>query len=81
MNNFDYVAFVDIDGVLNHSKIHCEFDFLQESIDVLNILYDKYNLNLVLSSSWRHAFTFLICKNYLKKKALTHLLLIELISY
>lgn len=70
MNNFDYVAFVDIDGVLNHSKIHCEFDFLQESIDTLNILYDKYNIKLVLSSSWRHAFTFFDMQELFKTKGI-----------
>lgn len=56
--NFDYIAFIDIDGVLNNEYFKGEYKFLEESIEVLNYLYEKYNLKLVLSSSWRHAYSF-----------------------
>lgn len=66
-----YIVFLDIDGVLNHAGCKCEKDFLQESIDVLNYLYDKYEIEIVLSSSWRTAYTmkymnFLFSKNGIK---------------
>lgn len=58
IENFEYVVFLDIDGVLNHMYMKTTFDFLKESVDVLNYMYDKYNIQIVLSTSWRHAFTF-----------------------
>lgn len=55
---FDAVAFVDIDGVFNHMNMPNAGRFLKESVEVINYLYDKYNIQLVLSSSWREAYTF-----------------------
>lgn len=58
MEQFENIVFVDIDGVFNHMNIHCTYKFLEESVETLNMLYEKYNINLVLSSSWRHAYSF-----------------------
>lgn len=66
IENFEYIAFVDIDGVLNHMQMKCTYEFLKESVDVLNDLYEKYNIQLVLSSSWRHAYSFAFMQKLFK---------------
>lgn len=58
IQKFNYIVFVDIDGVFNHMNTSCNYKFLKESIETLNMLYDKYNIQLVLSSSWRCAYSF-----------------------
>ena len=62
------ILFLDIDGVLNSSssfeKGHCEYirfgkdyyyqQFCPNSKKLINYLIDKYNLSIVISSTWRH---------------------------
>lgn len=52
------VVFLDIDGVLNNIACPSEKDFTQESIDVLNELYEKFYIKIVLSTSWKEAYVF-----------------------
>jgi hypothetical protein len=63
VETFDYIAFVDIDGVFNYMDMECSFGFIQESVDVINKLYEEYGIKLVLSSSWREAYTFEFMKD------------------
>lgn len=56
--NFDNIVFVDIDGVFNHINMKCDYQFLEESVQVINELYDSHKIKLVLSSSWRNAYSF-----------------------
>ena len=58
IEHLDNIVFVDIDGVFNHMNTKCTYKFLKESVDTLNILYDEFNISLVLSSSWREAYSF-----------------------
>lgn len=64
---FDYIAFVDIDGVFNHLNMKCDEIFLEEAVEVINELYEKYDIKLVLSSSWRHSFTFSYMEELFRK--------------
>lgn len=64
------IVFLDFDGVLNHAGCKSETDFLQESIDVLNEAYDEYNIQIVLSTSWKDAFVFTDLVTFLKEKGI-----------
>lgn len=66
LNKIDNIVFLDIDGVLNDMNQPCTYKFKEESIDVLNYLYKKYNINIVISSSWREAYTFAFLQKLLK---------------
>lgn len=52
---FENIVFLDIDGVMN--DIFSNEYFTKEAIDTLNDLYEKINYKIVLSSSWKNAFT------------------------
>lgn len=52
------IIFLDFDGVLNHAGCSPETNFLQESIDVLNRVYDQIPYSIVLSTSWKNAYVF-----------------------
>lgn len=54
----DYIVFIDIDGVLNHMNTNSTYKFERESVETINILFNKYKINLVLSSSWKDAYPF-----------------------
>ncbi len=56
---FENIVFVDIDGVFNHIKTECDYEFLPESVMALNELYETHQIKLVLSSSWKNAYSFL----------------------
>ena len=56
--NLDNIVFLDIDGVLNDMTSHYNYEFNKEAIAILNDLYKKYNIKIVISSSWREAYTF-----------------------
>lgn len=64
------IVFLDFDGVLNHAGCKVETDFLQESIDVLNQIYDEYNIQIVLSTSWKDAYVFTDLIQLLKEKGI-----------
>lgn len=57
------ICFLDIDGVLNNNESKDEKDFSKEAVSVLNTLYQKYNIKLVLCSSWREWYTFKYIEN------------------
>lgn len=67
--NSEYIIFLDIDGVMNNSEREAD-DFLPEAVAVLNMLYNKYNAKVVLSSSWREFFTFDDLKELFEKNGL-----------
>lgn len=55
---FENIVFLDIDGVLNHHKTRYEYRFIDESVGALNDLYKTHNIEIVLSSSWKNAYSF-----------------------
>lgn len=70
LNKIDNIVFLDIDGVLNDMNQPCTYKFKEESIDVLNYLYKKYNINIVISSSWREAYIFAFLQKLLKENGI-----------
>lgn len=52
---FENIIFLDIDGVMN--DIFSKEYFTKEAIDTLNDLYKEIEYKIVLSSSWKNAFT------------------------
>ena len=64
--DIDYILFLDIDGVLNvfgNPKV----DFEQESIDTLNLFYDKIKYKIVLSSSWKESWPIFYLQELFKE--------------
>ena len=66
IENLDNIVFVDIDGVFTHNNTKCTYEFLEEPIDTLNILYDEFKINLVLSSSWKYSYSFAFMQKLFK---------------
>lgn len=64
------ICFLDIDGVLNGEGSKNEKDFLPEAIKVLNILNKKYDIKIVLCSSWRGSYPFKYIENLFKEKGI-----------
>lgn len=56
--HFENIVFLDIDGVLNNQYFKGEYVFTKESVEVLNYLYEKYNIKIVISSTWKNAYSF-----------------------
>ena len=68
---FKNIVFLDIDGVLqNNFTENDSFTYEKDSIAFLNQLYEEFQIKLVLSSSWRHAFTFQYMQDLLKENGI-----------
>lgn len=67
---FKYIAFLDIDGVFNNQYFHGEYKFYKESVDFINTLYDKYGIEIVISSTWRHGYTFAFLQKVFKENGI-----------
>lgn len=64
---FDNIVFLDIDGVMNNQYNKGEYIFTKETVEVLNYLYEKFNIKIVLSSSWRTAYSFTFLQTIFKE--------------
>lgn len=51
------IVFLDIDGVMNDYEGNPE-EFSPEAVKIINYLYNKYNISIVISSGWRDSYTF-----------------------
>lgn len=79
--NFENIVFVDIDGVFNYMNMKCEYRFLQESVDAINELYDTHRIQLVLSSSWKNAYSFLFMQTLFKDNGIKAPLIDKTFTY
>ena len=57
------IIFLDFDGVIVTERSNCGLfglptNFDPEAIDALNMLIKQTNADIVISSTWRHLFTF-----------------------
>ncbi len=69
MTNIRFVIFIDIDGVLINDGFNQNglTQFNPELVENLNILTNKLNANLVVSSSWKHEYTLKELKKIFKR--------------
>jgi hypothetical protein len=66
--------FLDIDGCLvdksENKEDEYNSDFHKEAVDIINKLEDKFNLKIIISSSWRNDKSFKWIKNKFEKNGI-----------
>lgn len=78
---FKNIVFVDIDGVFNHMNTKCDYKFVDESVDVINELYKTHQIQLVLSSSWKTAYSFSFMQKLFKDNGIKAPLIDKTFTY